>query len=42
VLRDGEITLAVNAGRNPRLAMAVRDGVRDVLPQILARVREPR
>jgi len=38
VLRDGDITVAVNAGRNPGVAKAVRDGVREVLPQILAAV----
>lgn len=38
VLRDGDITVAVNAGRNPLVAVAVRDGVREMLPQILAKV----
>ena len=36
VLRDGDITVAVNAGRNPGLAIAVRDGIRGVLAQIVA------
>jgi uroporphyrin-III C-methyltransferase / precorrin-2 dehydrogenase / sirohydrochlorin ferrochelatase len=40
VLRDGDITVAVNAGRNPRLAAAVRDGVRGLLPQILTGARD--
>jgi uroporphyrin-III C-methyltransferase/precorrin-2 dehydrogenase/sirohydrochlorin ferrochelatase len=39
VLRDGDITVAVNAGRNPRLAIAVRDAVRELLPQIVASAR---
>lgn len=38
VLRDGDITVAVNAGRNPLVAAGVRDGVREMLPQILANV----
>lgn len=38
VARAGDITLAVNAGANPRLAIAVRDAVRDLLPGILAAV----
>lgn len=38
VLREGDITVAVNAGRHPRVAAAVRDGVREMLPQILAKM----
>lgn len=40
VLRDREITVAVNAGHDPRLAIAVRDGLREFLPQILTAARE--
>jgi uroporphyrin-III C-methyltransferase/precorrin-2 dehydrogenase/sirohydrochlorin ferrochelatase len=40
VLRHDEVVIAVNAGRNPRLAMAVRDGVHELLPQILSAARE--
>ncbi|MEP7054695.1 MAG: NAD(P)-dependent oxidoreductase [Actinomycetota bacterium] len=42
VLHEGDITVAVNAGRNPRLAVAVRDGVRQSLPDILRRLGDPR
>lgn len=40
VLREGDVTVAVNAGRNPRLAIAVRDGVRELMPQLLADARD--
>ncbi|MEO6712985.1 MAG: NAD(P)-dependent oxidoreductase [Mycobacteriales bacterium] len=36
VAREGDVTLAVNAGRNPRLAVAVRDRLGELLPQIAA------
>ena len=39
VLRAGDVTVAVNAGGNPLLAIAVRDGVRDLLPEIIAGAR---